>query len=206
MVLSGLRVAFHTDNGIVAADPDVKRTVDSAAAALSQLGAKVEESVPKALPRLMDFIYQPGAIDGHDWIRILLEKSGTERWDPHIDWFWQGATLTGEEAGRALRAWQRFRLEMLAWIRDFDVLLCPVYAKSSLPSGFEMEGDTLNGFTYTAAFNYTGWPAAVVRCGTSNNGMPIGVQVVSRAWREDICLAVAKHLETELGGWQKPSL
>ncbi len=135
----------------------------------------------------MDFIYKPDAIDGHDWVRILLAKSGTQRWDPHIDWYWEVPSLTSEEAGRVLRAWQQFQIEMLAWMRSFDVLLCPVYARSNLPSAFEHDGDTLNGFTYTAAFNYTGWPAAVVRCGTSGDGMPIGVQVVSHAWREDIC-------------------
>jgi amidase len=64
----------------------------------------------------------------------------------------------------------------------------------------------MKAFTYTAAFNMTGWPATVVRCGTSDDGMPIGVQIVSHAWREEICLAVAKHLENVLGGWQKPAI
>ncbi len=32
--------------------------------------------------------------------------------------------------------------------------------------------------------------------------LTIGVQVVSRPWRE----AVAQHLETAFGGWQRPSL
>jgi amidase len=30
------------------------------------------------------------------------------------------------------------------------------------------------------------------------------VQVVARAWREDVALAVAQHLEQALGGWQRP--
>jgi amidase len=64
----------------------------------------------------------------------------------------------------------------------------------------------MKSFTHTAAYNLTGWPAAVVRCGTSSDGVPIGVQVVSHPWREDICLAVAKQLETVLGGWQRPSI
>jgi amidase len=59
---------------------------------------------------------------------------------------------------------------------------------------------------YTAAYNMTGWPGAVVRCGTGKDGMPIGVQVVARPWREDICLAVAKYLEMTFGGWKKPSI
>ena len=64
----------------------------------------------------------------------------------------------------------------------------------------------MKAFTVTAAFNMTGWPAAVVRCDTSRDDMPVGVQVVAHAWREDVCLAVAKHLETALGGWQRPNI
>ena len=52
----------------------------------------------------------------------------------------------------------------------------------------------------------TGWPATVVRCGTSLERLPIGVQAMARPWREDLSLAVALHLEKSLGGWQRPSL
>ena len=43
-----------------------------------------------------------------------------------------------------------------------------------------------------SAFIYylTGWPAVVVRGGTSPEGLPIGVQVVARPWREQVALAV----------------
>jgi amidase len=46
----------------------------------------------------------------------------------------------------------------------------------------------------------------VVRGGTSPEGLPIGVQLVARPWREDVALAVAQSLEGALGGWQRPPL
>jgi len=52
----------------------------------------------------------------------------------------------------------------------------------------------------------TGWPAAVVRAGTSPEGLPIGVQIAAKPWREDVALAVAGVIEDELGGWKPPSL
>jgi amidase len=52
------------------------------------------------------------------------------------------------------------------------------------------------------AYNLTGWPAAVVRAGTSPEGLPIGVQIVAPPWREDVVLAVAGSIETAFGGWQ----
>jgi amidase len=50
--------------------------------------------------------------------------------------------------------------------------------------------------------NLTGWPAAVVRCGETSEGLPIGVQIAAAPWREDIALAIALRLEQEFGGWQ----
>jgi amidase len=59
---------------------------------------------------------------------------------------------------------------------------------------------------YTLPFSLTGWPCVVVRAGTSADGLPIGVQIVARAWREDVALTVARHVETALRGWQRPPL
>jgi amidase len=55
-------------------------------------------------------------------------------------------------------------------------------------------------------YNLTGWPAAVVRVGTAQDGLPIGVQVISKPWREDLVLAIAQTLQRALGGWQPPPL
>ena len=146
--------------------------------------------------------------DGGAWVKELLRKSGTNRWDPHIDWHQADAPLSGDKIAELMRLWQRFRFDMLAWMQDFDVLVCPVNARASWPSEFDSDdwdGD-LRAFSYTFSYNLTGWPGAVVRCGTGDDGMPIGVQIVSRPWREDVCLAVAKQLETALGGWQNPRL
>ena len=54
--------------------------------------------------------------------------------------------------------------------------------------------------------NVTRWPAAVLRCGTFNDGLPIGVQIVARPWYDATALAVAGHLENVFGGRQPPQL
>jgi amidase len=64
--------------------------------------------------------------------------------------------------------------------------------------------DRSPAFSDFQTYNLTGWPSAVVRAGTSEEGLPIGVQVVARPWREDVALAVAKRIEEALGGWQAP--
>jgi amidase len=45
-----------------------------------------------------------------------------------------------------------------------------------------------------------------VRCGTSKDGLPIGLQIAANPWRDYDALTVAEFLENQLGGWQKPSI
>jgi amidase len=47
---------------------------------------------------------------------------------------------------------------------------------------------------------------AVVRCGTSVEGLPIDVQLVTAPWRDDLALALAGTLESALGGYRPPSM
>ena len=95
---------------------------------------------------------------------------------------------------------------MLSFLKRYDVIVSPVNAHPALPHGSTAAPDALRGFTYTMTYNLTGWPGAVVRGGTSSDGLPIGVQIVSGPGREDVALAVAKHLETALGGFAPPKI
>ncbi len=94
---------------------------------------------------------------------------------------------------------------MLGFLRDYDVILCPVNAHAALAHGGTPSAQKRGAFSYTWAYNITGWPGAVVRAGTSPEGLPIGVQIVARPWREDVALAVAQHIESALGGWKPPN-
>jgi amidase len=119
-----------------------------------------------------------------------------ERMRPHA--------MSTVEFSALLFRWDMFRSAMLAFLEKYDVIICPVNAYPALPHGTSLEN--LAAFSYTITYNLTGWPGAVVRGGTSPEGLPIGVQIVARPWREDVALAVAQHLETTLGGWQRPPL
>jgi amidase len=91
---------------------------------------------------------------------------------------------------------------MLGFFHKHDLILCPVNALPALEHG--ASPDNFPAFSYTIAHNLTGWPGATVRCGTSDEGLPIGVQCVAHPWREDVALAAVKHLEAALGGYQRP--
>jgi amidase len=94
---------------------------------------------------------------------------------------------------------------MLGFLEHYDVILAPPHAYAALPHGELTSPDNSPAFSYAQTYNLTGWPSVVVRAGTSEEGLPIGVQVVARPWREDVALAVAKRVEEALGGWQAPA-
>ena len=75
---------------------------------------------------------------------------------------------------------------LLRFMENHDVILCPVNSGPAMAHGASME--RLSGISYMVQFSNTDWPAAVVRGGTSNDGLPIGVQVAAAPWREDVAL------------------
>jgi amidase len=57
-------------------------------------------------------------------------------------------------------------------------------------------------FDYTLPFSLLGWPVVTVRAGAAKDGLPIGVQLAAKPWRDDVALALGLAVEKEWGGWQ----
>lgn len=204
--LRRLRVAFHTDNGIVAPSAEIGEAVKKAAAALAAAGVRVEGVRPPGIEQTYEIYLGLFTADGGAGIESVLKEAGTDRVHPLmqrvLELQRQGAKSVAELAALVGR-WDSFRREMLSFMSNYDVLLCPVCSFAGMVHGSTY--DQLSSFCYTMTSNLTGWPAAVVRGGTTQKGLPIGVQIVARPWREDVALAVAQVLQEALGGWQRPS-
>ncbi|HEY2937605.1 MAG TPA: amidase family protein, partial [Gaiellaceae bacterium] len=79
--------------------------------------------------------------------------------------------------------------------------LCPVAAGPAPLHGCRPSDDaeltSYDEFAYSFAYAIAGLPAASVPAG-GERGLPVGVQVVARAFRDDVALAVAGVLEQAL--------
>jgi amidase len=207
--LKSLRVAFHTDNGIISPTPETAQVVRTMATALSQMGMVVEEARPYGIEQSYEIVRDLFAADGGAGMQQLLQLTGTAEPSPlllKLAGILHPYALSTAAFGGLLARWDMFRAAMLSFLEQYDVILCPVNTAPALPHGTTFDEDKLPGFSYTMTYNLTGWPAVVVRGGTSPDGLPIGVQVVARPWREDVALAVAQQIETISGGWQRPSI
>ena len=207
--ISGLRVAFYTDNGLRVPTDEIVAAVRSAANALADAGCLVEEDLPRAIPDNPDINNQLSQGDGQAGARRLLAKYGTTETHEWMTRLLEKASENMVSVGdytAALEQVDAYRSAMLGFMENYDVIVCPVSAFAALPHGESMTDENRSGINYTATYNITGWPSTVVRGGTSPDGLPIGVQVVARPWREDVSLAVAQYLEGALGGWQNPPI
>lgn len=208
VTIDELHVAFYMDNGDVAASPEVGAVVQDCARVVAEQGAKVTESCPPRIEQSRGLFGKIFGTDGGAWVRRILEKLGTTEVNPYLTWT-DNRDDTSEATASAFTAlleeWDQFRRGMLGFFQHYDVILAPAHAYTALPHGELTSDDRGPGFSYSQTYNLTGWPSVVVRAGTSQQGLPIGIQVVARPWKEDVALAVAHRIEASLGGWQPPS-
>src|SRR5207249_6074601 len=125
--------------------------------------------------------------DGGEGMRKLLSMSGTTKTHSLLNSFFSMSTehkTTGFLQGLFVQA-DLYRSAMLSFFENYDLVLCPVNALPAAKHRTTMNENALRAFSYTMAFDLTGWPGAVIRCGTSSEGLPLGVQAVARPWRED---------------------
>jgi hypothetical protein len=96
---------------------------------------------------------------------------------------------------------ERLRDSFVDYFQRYDALLCPVTPFPATRHGLAdlvIDGETVSPFhvmSATSPFSLTGMPALSMRFGTSHDGLPIGVQIVSAWLAESTALQVASLLE-----------
>ncbi|AGC62343.1 amidase [Mycobacterium liflandii 128FXT] len=207
--LGTLRVAAYLDDGISPPSEEVTAVVTAAVEALREVVAVIDHAVPPCLNRTTDLLWTSIFLGGDRGrgFEEDLGAIGTTAPSEELAEFTAQArqvdfSLT--EARRRLVDIDHYRIQMLAFMADYDVIVGPAMPTPAKPHHHGLV--EISDFSHLMVHNLTGWPAAVVRCGTSPGGLPIGVQIAARPWHDGTALAVASHLEAIFGGWQAPGL
>lgn len=98
---------------------------------------------------------------------------------------------------QAERVRQSLRRNFDRAFRRYDLLLGPTTATTAWKLG-EKLADPMAMYlsdSYTAAANLTGLPAVSVPCGIDSKGLPVGLQMIAPAYREDMLLRAAAAWE-----------
>jgi Asp-tRNA(Asn)/Glu-tRNA(Gln) amidotransferase A subunit family amidase len=187
--------------------------VQTAVAALKKQGFNLVPYRPRVLQQLWKLWWTFFVRCGAMFVDVMV-KGQENKLSPVLKGFLETAHAEPPLSARELLfTWAEsdvIRGKMLAEMREYPVLLCPVCSVPAFRHGerrWQVEGQTveyLDAMRYTAWFNALGAPAAVVPVGKSPEGLPIGVQIVARPWEDEIALAVAGAIDREFGYQQPP--
>jgi aspartyl-tRNA(Asn)/glutamyl-tRNA(Gln) amidotransferase subunit A len=202
--LDGWRVAlaadeFFTDPASV--DSEVLAAVRQAAGVFAHLGASVEEP---AFPGARQAALTNGLMVVSDAAALHKERleSQPERFGADVQARLQtGAAFSISEYIQARRAQVELRRQFESFFEHYDLLLTPTTPITAHIRGSADAVERARLLTrFTAPFNLTGLPALSVPCGFSQEGLPIGLQLVGRPW-EDARLLRAAHLYEQAANW-----
>jgi aspartyl-tRNA(Asn)/glutamyl-tRNA(Gln) amidotransferase subunit A len=179
------RIALAVGEFIEEADPEVLEAVRQSAQILAEQGAIITEVN-------VDFLKE-GALAN----ALMTQADGAafhrERMKQHPDWFGAdvrqrletGAAFTSSEYVLARRTQAEVRRKCESLLNVYDTLILPTTPISAPVLEGENAVERARQLTrFTAPFNLTRLPALSVPCGFTHDGLPIGLQIVSRAWNE----------------------
>jgi Asp-tRNA(Asn)/Glu-tRNA(Gln) amidotransferase A subunit family amidase len=213
--LKKLRIGYFEDDGRTPVTAETRAAVRTAAEALKRAGFEVEPFRPEGLEQARQLWWQFFGIAGGMLLRPMTkgrEADLTAILKQHLS---QVATEPPHSGQTLLDTWimrDIVRMQVFSEMREYPILLCPVASIPAFRHGersWEIDGKTvqyLDAWSYTEWFNLLGTPAVAVPFGRSNEGLPIGVQIVARPWEEELVLAVAVELEAQRGEWQAPDI
>jgi Asp-tRNA(Asn)/Glu-tRNA(Gln) amidotransferase A subunit family amidase len=210
--LRGMRIGILESDDLGVATPETRAAIERAAKSLAERGFTVEPFHMNGLDRALElwwFFFGPviGNLFQHSIAGQENQISPMLR--EYLSCANSGNPITLDQFTKACAERDFLRAEILRQMQDTPILLSPV---STGPAFRHGEGNYLPGTGYrdTMRFsqwlNLTGFPAATVPLGVSNEGLPIGVQVIGRPFEDELVLAVAEVVEQARGPWQPPPL
>lgn len=218
------RFAWMDDFAGVPVTADTRAALEKLAGELAALGCRVE----RVAPRDFDFrsawrtCNEIAAAERHSStfaVGRLLMIMGTVFMpfkSPMTDGYSRGLRLGKSGYARAIERRAALTRSLEEFLADWDAWICPV---ASVPAfkhrtalararPFSVDGRRLSyemtASAHTALFNFTGSPAAVLPLTLSQDGLPIGVQLVGRHWQDMELLDVAEQVAEVAGQFWSP--
>jgi len=203
--LCSLRVAISEDLGFSPLDHGIRQTFQNAVARFADVFGATERRDPP-----LDGANE--AFEVTRAINFLAGHSGTYRDRPDILGpnivanVEQGLGMSLEDAAQAMRHHTELYRRFLAFMDDFDVLICPAMSVPPFPHSqrypTHINGEELRTYFHWLAPAYgltlTGHPVVCLPCGLDHTGMPFGIQVCGRRFGDWQVLSVAAALERYL--------
>ena len=214
--IEDFRVAYSPDFGIFPVDRRIGEVVGEAARAFEEAGARVEEvsvEIKHSQRELSELWLRQFGVRAAEFLSSLKD-SGIDLLGEHRD------ELTPQlveivEAAQEMSAVEykrddMTRTEVFDTVQDvfdqYGLLVTPTLAVPPFDNASdgntvgpsEVNGEEVNpllGWCLTYPINFTGHPAASIPAGFTEDGLPIGMQVVGRRFADEAVLAASAAFE-----------
>lgn len=217
--VTGLRVYVVESSEFIHPTDDMRDALRRAGHALARRGAHVETIRIEQLRRSFDiWAAMLGASEGASFGEMMGQGERipavkelwrwTRRRSPHtLPALALALTekITARLEGRVARSIEEglhLKEELADLLGDDGVLLYPTFP-SPAPRHLEPLLKPAH-FIYTAIFNVLEMPSTQTPLGLNDEGLPLGLQIVSRHGNDHLSMAVAMELEDLFGGWVPP--
>lgn len=192
----GWRIALADDEFFNKGDEQVLSAVEQAAEVFAGLGAHIEKV---AFPGAYEAAKNNGlmvASDAAAFHRQRLEEEGQKFGADIRQRLEAGAAYTSSDYILARRSQVVLRRRFEEFFRKYDLLLTATTPITAPPiKGLDAVEQAATLTRFTAPFNFTGLPAISLPCGMTDQGLPIGMQLVARPWGEVSLLRAAQAFE-----------
>ncbi|WP_349903435.1 amidase [Parafrigoribacterium humi] len=203
---SKLRVAWSSDLGIAAVEPEVAQICREAVMTFERLGWEVEETAP-SFDGIRDIIDPIRAVRQ---FAVAAERgpAGARSDNAFVEEYVSRASqITAADVGRAEALRNALWFRMSEFFDRFDLLVTPTTQTAAFPiemmyptsiNGAPM-GDVIDACLLCYAITMTGLPALSIPAGYTSAGMPVGLQLIGRPRAEDFLFDVGRAYETASG-------
>lgn len=207
---AGARIAWSADLGGLPIDRRTAAVTAEQRVRFAELGCLVEDAEPDLTDA--DEIFQ--TLRAHAFASRVGRMIETERKRMKDTVIWnveRGLALSAQDLGRADRLRTLLYDRVCAFMENYEFLICPVSQVPPFdvdqPYVTEIEGTQLETYIDWMkscwAITVTGLPAISVPAGFTEDGLPVGLQIVGRA-RDDLgVLQLAHAFEQITGTWRR---
>jgi len=196
------RVAYSPDLGIFPVDKKVAEICKNAARCLEKVGVKVEDGSPSFTNAVETFQVLRAALFAGTKINLL--EHHREALKPELIWnIEKGLSLTSQEIGKAQVARSKLYQRMSQFFQDYDLLICPTVITPPFDVNIryieELDGYKFENYVdwlgMTFVLSLTGCPAISTPAGFTDDGLPVGLQIIAPPQAESKLLATSAVLE-----------
>jgi amidase len=199
-----IRVAFTKNAHGYPMHAEIGRALDRVAGWLAAAGYAVEAVEPPPITEPASAWMSVAVAEMKALLFPLARQHGSRTIQDIFDWYGRMADAI-DDAGYMLGLAERTRMTR-AWsvfLDRYPLVLTPFLMRPTFPwnydaQGFEQTKDLFDAAIYSYGINYLGLPAGVAPVGLVE-GLPAGIQIVGRRFREDLILDAMTVVEGHVG-------